>query len=236
MQRNLYSILGFSMHASDGEIGKVKEFYFDDRSWQIRYLIVETGSWLSGRKVLIPPVALLPSTREDGSFPVHLTMDQIRNSPDINTDKPFSRQQEVELFGFYPWQKYWDDGFHAEAFLSTPELPTDKLNHPIYDVHLRSTGKITGYHIHAADGNVGHVSDFIFDDQSWKLVYLVVNTRNWVGGKMVLIPVEDIREINWLSSLVHLNISIDKVKEARILDENEFTIEKSIFEREFSIK
>jgi uncharacterized protein YrrD len=243
MQRNVYSVLGFSLHASDGPIGKVKEFYFDDQSWMLRYLIVETGNWLSNRKVLITPTALVKTLREDGSFPVNLTKEQIRNSPDIDTDKPVSRQQEVELFGYYPWQPYWGSGFYAGGLMDTSGsgLVIDKKmfkesdvddKHANDDPHLRSTYKLTGYHIYAADGEIGHVSDFVFDDQSWKLIFIVVNTKNWVAKHRVLIPVEDIKEILWLDSEIRLNISLEKVRHSRILNPHEFTNPKPEFEKE----
>jgi uncharacterized protein YrrD len=243
MQRNIYSILGFSLHASDGAIGKVKEFYFDDQSWMIRYLIVETGNWLSNRKVLISPEAVLKTYREDGSFPVNLTQNQIRNSPDIDTDKPVSRQQEVELFGYYPWQPYWGSGFYAGGLMDTSgsglvinktiSKEADKDNkHEEDDLHLRSTHSITGYHIRATDGEIGHVSDFIFNDQSWKLIFIVVNTKNWIAKHRVLIAVEDIKEIRWLDSEIALNISMEKVKHSRILNPHEFTNPEPEFEKE----
>jgi hypothetical protein len=102
MNRSVNSLKGFTMGATDGEIGKVKEFYFGDRTWTIRYLIVETGSWLSSRKVLISPEALLTPDCAAQVFPVNLTMEQVKNSPNIDTDMFVSRQQEVELNKFYP--------------------------------------------------------------------------------------------------------------------------------------
>jgi sporulation protein YlmC with PRC-barrel domain len=243
MQRNVYSILGFSLHASDGEIGKVREFYFDDQSWMIRYLIVETGNWLSYRKVLISPAALVKTSREDGSFPVNLTKDQIRNCPDIDTDKPVSRQQEVELFGYYPWQPYWDSGFYAGGPVDTPgsghvidqtmarEVKKEGKRRDD-DLHLRSTHSITGYHIHGSDGEIGRLSDFVFDDQSWKLIYIVVTTKNWVGNHRVIIPVEVVTEIRYLDSEIRLNISMEKVKHSRVLNPAEFTNPEPRFENE----
>ncbi len=243
MLRNVYSILGFSLHASDGEIGKVKEFYFDDQSWMIRYLIVETGNWLSYQKVLISPTAIVKIPREDGSFPVNLSKDQIRNSPDIDTDKPVSRQQEIELFGYYPWQPYWDNGFYTCGPMETSgsgpvsdrtiSLEINKDDRRADDdLHLRSTRKVTGYRIHAEDGEIGHVVDFIFDDQSWKLTYIVVITKNWVGNHRVIIPVEDVKSISWPDSEIRLNISMEKVKHSRILNPSEFTHPEPKFENE----
>jgi hypothetical protein len=104
MKRSIKSLIGYTLHAADGEIGKVEEFYFDDQRWTIRYLIVRTGSWLLGRKVLISPQALGTTDWDNRAFPTTLTKEQIRNSPDIDTDEPVSRQQEERLYAHYPWQ------------------------------------------------------------------------------------------------------------------------------------
>jgi uncharacterized protein YrrD len=230
MPRSVNGILGFSMHASDGEIGKVKELYFNDQNWLIRYLIVETGNWLSYRKVLISPVALKMGSGEYGSFLINFTKDQIRNSPDIDTDRPVSRQQEVGLFGFYAWPAYWDGGFYENGVLNTPD--SGSIPDTTYDRHLRSTLKISGYHIHATDGVIGHVSDFIVDENSWNMIYFVVDTKNWIGGVKVLIPVEDVREISWVESAVYLNVSMDKVKGSRPFNPIEFSNPEPSFEKE----
>jgi len=116
MERNINSLRGFTIGATDGEIGKVKEFYFDDETWAVRYLIVETGNWLSGRAVLIAPQALLFPDWEHEVFPINLTKEQIKSSPDIDTDKPISRRKEIELYGHYPWRSYWGSGFFAGGF------------------------------------------------------------------------------------------------------------------------
>lgn len=113
MKRNIKSLIGFTIGATDGEIGKVTEFYFDDETWTIRYLIVETGSWLFGRKVLISPIALLTPDWENKIFPINLTKEQIKNSPDIDTERPVSRQQELDMYAHYPWGTYWGSGFYA---------------------------------------------------------------------------------------------------------------------------
>ena len=194
MQHNINRLIGFSMKATDGEIGKVEEFYFNDQTWAISYLIVKTGNFLSSRKVLISPVALLKSSWEPGIFATNLTKEQIRKSPDIDTDKPVSLQQEIELYGHYAWQRYGGSGFYAggsvgvlnynpiidEKIIKEADSNDKRSND---NLHLRSTYRVTGYHIHATDGDVGHINDFIVDDQTWQFTYLVVDTHNWFGGK-----------------------------------------------------
>ncbi len=165
MQRNIKSLIGFSMGATDGEIGKVKEFYFDDLTWTVRYLIVETGNWLNGRKVLIAPQALLTPDWKNEIFPINLTKEKIKNSPDIDTEQTVSRQQEILLNDYYPWTSYWGGGLWSGGMgtsgmmMETHEPIEIALNKKINiadeetpgDPNLRSTHKVNGYSIHAAD-------------------------------------------------------------------------------------
>ena len=191
MKRSINSLIGFTMGATDGEIGEVKEFYFDDATWTIRYLIVETGSWLSGRKVLISPTSLLEPNWDKGIFRINLSKEQIKNSPDIDTERSISRQQELALYAHYPWGAYWANGFYAGGMLmpeSMYNMVPQNEGHVINketndDQHLRSTDKVTGYNIKAADGKIGTVEDFLVDDSNWKIDFMVVDTGNWLPGK-----------------------------------------------------
>ncbi len=233
MQINTNKLISCSLHATDGEIGKVETFYFDDDTWTIRYIVVKTGSWLFGRKVLISPEAVLKDSWEPESLPVNLTKEQVSSSPNIDTDKPVSRQQEAELFTHYPWKNYWGGGFYAGGILGTM-YPASTIDNTILtepetndkpsdeDQHLRSTDKVVGYNIHATDGDIGHVKDFIMDDQTWQLLFFVVDTHNWFGGKKVLIPVSDIKEVQWDNSKVIIDITMDAVKSSKLFDESEF--------------
>ncbi len=205
MQLNIKSLIGYSMEATDGDIGKVEEFYFEDTTWVIRYIILKTGNWFLYRKVLIAPQAIVKRDAEPGTFPVNLSKEQIRTSPNIDTDKPVSQQQDLQLYGHYAWQKYGGGGFYAggSAVMDNHPIIDEKLvteadtndKRSDDDLHLRSTKTIMGYHIHASDGDFGHVSDFIFDDANWQIRYLVVDTHNWFDGKKVLIETGTIKEI-----------------------------------------
>ncbi len=150
MQRNIKSLIGYSMEATDGDIGKVEDFYFEDTTWLIRYLILKTGNWFLYRKVLIVPQAKVKRNAAPGIFPVNLSKEQIGSSPDIDTDKPVSRQQDMELYGHYAWQRYGGSGFYAggsaAAMDNVPIIdekimkeadPNDKRSDD--DLHLRST-------------------------------------------------------------------------------------------------
>jgi uncharacterized protein YrrD len=231
MKRSIKSLIGYTMGATDGEIGNVKDFYFDDQSWTIRYLIVETGSWLNDRKVLISPQALLTPDWKNKVFPINLTKEKIKNSPDTDTEQTVSRQHEIEMYEYYPWTNYWGGGIWgdgmgtsgmmtevheplAEAF--TKENNTNSKNDD-GDPHLRSTRRVTSYSVLANDGKIGAVEDFIIDDYFWKLHFLVVDTGHWFPGKKVLISPKMIKTIEWESSEV-----IVDVKEADIKDSPEY--------------
>ncbi len=226
MQRNIKSLIGFSMGATDGEIGKVKEFYFDDLTWTVRYVVVETSNWLNGRKVLIAPQALLTPDWKNEIFPVNLTKEKIKNSPNIDTEQPVSRQHEIEMYEYYPWTSYWGggvwgggmgvSGMMTEVHEPLTEAVRRENSKDIKDAngdpHLRSTHKVTGYTIHATDGIIGDVEDFIVNDNSWKLEYLVVDTGHWFPGKKVLISPKLVKEIEWDTSEVIINVSEADVK------------------------
>ena len=232
MQRSINSLTGFAMGATDGEIGKVKEFYFDDETWAIRYMIVETGNWLSGRKVLIAPQALLGPDWKYEVFPVNLTKEQIKSSPDIDTDQPISHRQEIEMYGHYAWERYGGSGFYAGGSAAVMDLPpvvdeeiikqNDPDNdHADDDPHLRSSERVSGYHIHATDGDIGHVKDFILDDETWKITALIIDTHNWIGGHKVLIPVRHINEIKWEDFKVFVDLSTKAINDFKTFHESE---------------
>ena len=225
MQQNIENLIGFSLGANDGEIGKVEEFYFDDSTWDIRYIVVKTGGWLFGREVVIAPQSGQRVDWGKNNFTVNLTKEQVKNSPEIDTDKPVSLQQEISLYGHYDWQRFGGSGFYAGAsapFLNTPIIVDETVateadssdNRNDDDVHLRSTDAIINYHIHATDGDVGHVNDFIIDTTTWKVLYLVVDTHNFIGEEKVLIPVESVIELQWMPSKVMVDMTIESIKNA----------------------
>lgn len=233
MKRNIKSLVGFTIGALDGEIGKVNEFYFDDESWTVRYVVVETGNWLSGRKVLISSEALLATDWKNEIFQVNLTIDEIKNSPDIDTEKPVSRQEEIKLHKHYPWRSYWEGALWARSMgtagfvVPTPgsideaiEVADPATVDPSFEgnQHLRSTHKITGYHIEAADGEIGKVEDYILDDASWKIDFIVVDTGNWLPGKKVLIAPDLIKGISWPKSVVEVNASVEMIQHSPVYD------------------
>ncbi|MET4081972.1 hypothetical protein ABIB40_001923 [Pedobacter sp. UYP30] len=226
MEHNITSLLGFKMGARDGEIGHVRDFYFEDTTWDIRYLIVETGNWFNEKKILIAPQALLKPDWKNKIFPVDLAIDQVKNSPDIETEKPISMQQEIELYGHYAWQRYGGSGFYAGASSGVFDQPMvideriqkqneDKKNN---DLHLRSTKLVTGYRIKATDGGIGHICDFLINDVSWKIESIIIDTHNLLGVKKVLMKVGHVIGIGWEDETVTVDISIEVIKTLMTVD------------------
>jgi sporulation protein YlmC with PRC-barrel domain len=218
--RSLKDLQKYAVHANDGDIGNVADFFFDDEKWVIRYLVVDLGTWISGRKVLISTAALLQPEWGNASFPVSITRKQVEESPDIDTDKPVSRQHEINLNFHYNWGTYWGP---VEPFFGVvapppppiaPDIKTAEEKNGKFDPHLRSTGVVTGYHIQAVDGGIGHVHDFIIDVNSWSIHYLVIDTHNILPEKLVLISPAWVQKISWEDRNVYMDTIKEKVKNA----------------------
>lgn len=238
MLRNASAIKGYAIAATDGRLGTVSDFLFDDASWLVRWLVVDTGKWLSGRKVLLPPSVLGHIDPNGNEFAVSLTMQQVKDSPDIDTERPVSRQIETNIYDFYGWSPYWGGtgllmgghggygyGYGGGAIEPLPSPGSMRRAEDIAaaqqnddDPHLRSVEAVTGYHIHASDGEIGYVEDFLLQDTDWSIHNLVVDTTNWWPGKKVLIAPRSIQEIDWTDNLVNLKIDREKVKNSPAYD------------------
>jgi uncharacterized protein YrrD len=211
----------YKLDSLDGEMGRVKDFYFDDEHWTIRYLVADTGDWLRGRAVLISPHALVAAIKKEEHIAVDLTKRQIEESPSMSSDKPVSRQFEMAYHGYYGWGAYWGGpmlwGLSPYPYPTSPEAPAESSPRPAddeseRDPHLRSTHEVTGYHIQATDDEIGHVEDFVIDDVNWAIRYLIVDTRNWWPGKKVLIAPKWIDRVSWSDSKVFVNLTREAVK------------------------
>jgi uncharacterized protein YrrD len=224
---NATSFRGFVVEATDGAIGTVNDLLFDDHSWTTRLLVVETGSWLSNRRVLLPLSALGKPNEASGRFSVSLNRQQVRDSPDINTDLPVSRHKEAHVYNYYDSNPYWTSGFASmsNAIAAPLVMPFGRDDvEPRYqddgtdavqddgDPRLRSVRAVIGYHIAATDGDIGHVEDFLIDDEAWQLRYMTVDTKNWLPGERVLLPIQIIREIDWFTKIINVGIDREKVK------------------------
>ena len=211
MLRSMKDFIGYEVQATDGEIGQVDDFLFDDHSWDVRYLVVATGIWLAKRRVLVSPVALGSPKGEVKSFPVMLTRDQVKVSPVIDTDQPVSRQMEEELHTYYRWSPYWSDTRgRAAARVISRKIGEGAME----DLTLRSVGEVVGYDIHATDGEIGRVEDFIADDQAWVIRYLVVDTHRWLPGRKVLVAPTWVDMVNWSERNVYVGLPWETVKDS----------------------
>jgi hypothetical protein len=203
-------IRGVTVRAADGDVGHVEEFYFDDHMWTIRYLVVDTGSWLMHRRVLIPPMSIEPNWTFAG-LQSTLTKEQIQHSPEVESHPTMSRQDETRVLGHYGYPSYWEDGAGTE---STPPEPARVKPG---DEHLCGTRDITGYHLQASDGEIGHVDDVLIDG-SWRIRYLVVDTSNWIGGKSVVISPTALHGIDWSHSRMQVDLTREAIRESPSFD------------------
>jgi hypothetical protein len=209
---------GYSLKSLDGDIGSASEFLFDDRYWAIRYLVANSEGWLSGKKVLISPYSLSGLNDVEEQVSVRLTKKQIEESPSIDTDKPVSSQYETTYNGYYDLPNYWGGPYMWGSYAHL-ELDRTRRNRPAsetmgWDRHLRSTHEVTGYHFVALDGEIGHVDDFIIDDETWAIRYLVVATKNWWPGKKVLISPKWIESVSWDAREVAIELTLETIKSA----------------------
>ena len=222
MLRSIKQLYGDKLGASDGEIGQVKDFYFDDQDWAIRYLVADTGTWLPGRQVLLSPHSLGRLDQAGNVQRVNLTRKQIEDSPSIASHKPVSRQYEEEYYRYYGWPSYWQgDGLWGMSGFPILELPVKPLPSEAAtasgpqlkraDAHLRSAQAVNGYHLRTGDGMIGHVCDFMMDAQSWAIGQLVIKTGHRFSGKEVLIPTKDVDRISYEESTVFANLTREAV-------------------------
>ena len=210
---------GYKLESRDGEIGKVKEFYFDDRHWTIRYLVADTGNWLTGRQVLISPYALIAVVKGEEHITIDLTKKQIEDSPSLDSDKPVSRQFEEAYDGYYEWPDYWD-GPHMWGYYPYIERDREKWKElaraekASWDPHLHSTHDVSGHYVQATDGEIGHVDDFVIDDETWAIRYLIIDTENWWPGEKVLVSPHWIERVSWDESKVFVNLPRESIRQS----------------------
>jgi hypothetical protein len=226
------NIKGFTIAATDGGIGTVTDFLFDDESWTLRWIVVETGTWLSGRKVLLPVSVLGHPDTDARTFPVRLTMALVKDSPAFEAHEPVSRQHEERMYGYYNMSPYWGNGFYmggyggwsagmSETHYADARRRQDESHaaqHRDDDLHLRSIDAVTGYNLQATDGAIGHIEGFLIDDTDWTIHFLTVDTKNWWPGKHVLISPRSAKSILWSENLVNLDVDRQTVMDSPAYD------------------
>jgi hypothetical protein len=232
----------YSIAATDGAIGCIKDFYFDDETWTVRYLVVDTSVWLPGRKVLISPMSIDRSRPMTHSIPISITKEQVRSSPSVDTHRPLSRRHEITYLGFYGYPYYWGGSgiwgpfaypgmlagsahgmsnseyqrVCASAERTAAEAEQQRLGDE--NPHLRSCNAINHYRVHASDGDLGHLDGFLIDEDSWSLRYLIVTTSNWWFGYQVLIAPGQIGEVSWAQKKVNTGLSRQAIQDAPTYD------------------
>jgi hypothetical protein len=205
---SIHQRYGEKLRASDGEIGHVRDFYFDDKNWNVRYLVADTGGWLTGRLVLISPHALGHLHPEGAGLRVDLTREQIEKSPSIDEHKPVSRQHEEEYHRHYGYPYYaaamplWGLAGYPVVVPPPPPTATEKRGE---DSHLRSTRAVKGYNVEASDGLIGEVVDFLIDPGTWVLREIVIGSGHWSSGDEIRIPIEKISRISYDESTVYID-------------------------------
>jgi uncharacterized protein YrrD len=218
--RRVRDLLKLNFHGDDGRLGTVQELYFDDHTGAVRYLVVRTGGWLLGRDVLIAPMAIDRIDDTDGFLQTHLRKEQIEQAPPIEKAKPISRRYEETYFRHFGWAPYWQPGPAVwGGAVPFPERPTMSLDQPPVSKppeqsHLRSSAEVTGYRVHATDGDIGHIEDLVFDDHEWMVRYVEVDTRNWLPGKQVLVPTGRITKIDWHTRSVSMSLTRHAIQSA----------------------
>jgi hypothetical protein len=226
MLNSIKQLYGKPLAATDGELGQMRDFYFDDQDWAVRYVVADTGKWLPGRQVLLSPHAFAGDAPADKAWHVNLTRKQIEDSPSIETHKPVSRQFEAEYHRYYGWPFYWEGeglwgGTRGFPVLEVPpkfaanEAPaaTGQVPEP-GELHLRSTQAVNGYQLKAADGIVGHVCDFLVDEKSWAIQQLVIKTGHRFTGKEVQIAASEVERISYEDSTVFVRLSQKAVEQS----------------------
>lgn len=234
MIRTASTLKNFELRARDGVLGKVKDTIFDDEHWTVRYLVVETGRWLNSRKVLIATTVLDAPDWENALLPVNLTQEQVRHSPSVDTEKPVTREDEAGLQTHYGWPAYWATSGYLGAALAGPmgvgQVPVYPavpataeialmMKPPVRlapegDPRLRQVSTVLGYRIEATDGGIGQLADFLVEDLTWELRYLVIDTNPWLPGRKVLVAPDWVSAVSWSQARVFVDLSRGAIKDA----------------------
>lgn len=221
MLRSAKEIMGYTLSAKDGKIGSSKDFLFDDKFWTVRYLVANTGKWLFGRTVLISPISLGRPGWDTQEFSIRLTKAQIEDAPGLEEGLPVSRQHEIEFFKHYDWPAYWGGAYPWGGTMNPMALYNDKemgadippSDEP-GDKDLRSMNEVLGYGVETTDGQLGHVEDFLLDDDNWVIRYLIIDTRNWLPGKKVIVSPNWMEDIQWPEEKIQVGMTQQQLKDA----------------------
>jgi hypothetical protein len=242
MLRSFEDLENYAINATDGEVGQLKDLYFGDDDWVVRYLVVDTGTWHSSNEVLISPISFHDANWPDKILNLSVTQAQVRDSPNIDTKLPVSRQNETQYLGYYGYEPYWGGmgtwGAGLYPYDMSPiyagqrvdreqrerdeeaALHAERVLHRNDDPHLRSCQAVTGYHLHAKDGDIGHVAGYLIDDATWAIRYLIVDTSNWWLGHKTLVAPQWITGVDWSTETVSVDMTRESIKTAPVYAPN----------------
>jgi len=200
---------GWVIGNQDGDIGHVADVYLDDHRWVVRYLVVDTGQWLSGRRVLVVPGSVSGVDPVGRKLQTGLTRDEVALGLDPDLARPVSRQHEMDLRHYYGFPSYAVT-VGVSVALAGP-TPGERLRIGI-DPHLRSVRAITGYYVHAQDGDVGHVEDILIENGPWTVRHLLVSVGNWWPNRRVLVPVGWVARVSWDAGAVDVSLPAEAIR------------------------
>lgn len=213
MIRGLKDFIGYTLTAVDGDVGQIRDFYFDNFNWVVRYMAVEVDT---GRSLLLSPAAAGKMDVETQTISVNLERDFVLNSPSFDLDKPITRVFETELLNYYEWPAYWSGSMASYPLI---ELIDEMREHDSSEVmgaqnqeHITSIRNVFGKQIKARDGEIGHVYDFLVDDEAWNILYMVVDIGAWLPGRKVLLSPTWVTEADWHSGHVEVDLKRETIE------------------------
>jgi hypothetical protein len=243
MIRPATQLEGYQLLARDGTVGEVRDFVFDDDCWSIRYLVIDTGRWLSARRVMISPEAVRQPEWDSRRLPTELTKEQVRQSPAFDLSEATVRATEAAMRKHYGWAPYWPGSSEvatsSESASAAPDPGGDAVSPAVSPgagadaelaaaargaqeaqdgVRLRTVREVIGYHVEAIDGSIGHIEDFLVDDGTWDVRFVVVGTRNWWPGKKVLLSPLSITNVSWAESHVAVGLTREEIQNGPLYD------------------
>ncbi|GAB6145480.1 PRC-barrel domain-containing protein [Desulfocicer niacini] len=233
MLRSINEIIGYTFFVKEDDVGKCKDLLFDDQLWTVRHMVADTGGWLMDKKVLISPVMVQITDWQMQSIFLEITREQLEECPSLMEDEPISREHERKMFQYLNYPYYWahdglwGPGAYPAVMTQIPDNSAQKHDEEtleeeeekVEENHLRSFKEVKGYDIEASDGNIGYVEDFILEDKTWALRYVVLNTRNWLpGGKKVILSLNWVKKVSWEQSTLFLDISREQVENSPDFD------------------
>ncbi|MDQ0207815.1 PRC-barrel domain-containing protein [Alkalicoccobacillus murimartini] len=228
----------FSMNATDGELGSIADLYFESNTFTLRYFVGDTRTWFFGGKVLLSPEAVTSIDAEKEHINVNETKEQIKNSPKPSEHEPVSRQYEAELRDHYGWKHYWGapiggvgagmgtpgaypaaPGLIIPPPVSNPqsdqgEYESEALSHQTNHNFLQSINDLRGYTIHAKNGEVGKVLDFMLNEHDWSINYIIVDVGGVFTREPVPLAAEWITDISWQDKTITVNVEKELIERA----------------------